>query len=86
MIIPNYVDIPISEMNGEITPEWKLILQQLLIQLNLNAGNEGLVAPSQTTDNIGLLTQSQNGTIIYDSTTQQFKGYINGVWKIFTLT
>lgn len=47
MNIPNYVDMRVIGEDGHFTPEWKIIMEQLLITLNQNAGPEGLVAPSQ---------------------------------------
>ena len=51
MIIPNYVDIPIVDpKTGLVSDEWKVILQQLLSQLQKNVGTEGFVIPSISSD------------------------------------
>ena len=89
MNIPNFEDIPVIVKKGDDyywSDEWRFILQQLFQTLQQNAGNEGLVPPSQTTANISIIQpNAQNGTIIYDSTTDQLKGLIAGVFKVFTL-
>lgn len=89
MNIPNFQDIPVVVKRGDDfywSDEWRDILQALFSSLQSNAGNEGLVPPSQPTGNISIIQPvAQNGTIIYDSTTDQFKGRIAGVFKTFTL-
>lgn len=59
MNIPNYVDMKVIGEDGHFTPEWKIIMQQLLTTLNRNAGPEGLVAPTQTDANITLIQNNQ---------------------------
>jgi len=88
MMIPSYVDIPVIDIQtGKLTDEWKVIIQQLLQQLQINAGTEGLVSPTLSSDinsvtpptvggEIGLLEASgnvQNGTLIYDVFTDNLK-------------
>lgn len=91
MNIPNNPDIPViikrEDGNYYWTEEWQNIWDQLFQTLQLNASEEGLVPPSQSTANIAIIEPtSKEGTIIYDSTTKQFKGNEGGVFKIFTLT
>ena len=45
--------------DGHFTPEWKIIMQQLLTTLLSNAGPEGLVAPTQTDANLTLIQNHQ---------------------------
>ena len=60
---------------------------QLLIQeFQKNLSNEGLVTPSQPTTNISQLTNSNNGTLVYDSTAHELKVNINGVFKVVNVT
>ena len=54
--------------------------------MNQSLSNEGIVIPPQTASNIALLTQSMNGTIIYNSDANSFQGKLGGVFKTFTLT
>ncbi len=59
MMIPNYVDMRVIGEDGHFTPEWKIIMQQLLTTLVSNAGPEGLVAPTQTDANLLLIQNNQ---------------------------
>jgi hypothetical protein len=66
---------------------WDLFFDILVLALQTNFSPEGIAVPQQSASNIGQLTGSQSiGSILYDSTNNQFKGNINGVWKTFTLT
>jgi hypothetical protein len=59
MMIPNYIDIPmVDPKTGLISQEWKVIFQQLLSQLQMHAGLEGLDVPQQTNANM-LLIQAE---------------------------
>ena len=85
MILPT---LPLGEVvnkEGMLTPDWNQFFTQLLLYMNSNLSSEGFVQPSQPTTNIAQLTNANNGTIIYDSTTDQFKGKIAGTFKTFTL-
>lgn len=90
MNIPNFEDVPVIVKRGDDyvwSDEWKRILQGLFQSLQLNASEEGLVPPSQPTTNISIIQpQAKNGTIIYDTTSKQLKGNIEGTFKVFTLT
>lgn len=89
MNIPNFEDVPVIVKKGDDyfwSDEWRFIMQQLFQTLQQYAGNEGLVPPSQKTTDITVIQpHAQNGTIIYDQTTNQLKGLIAGVFKVFTL-
>lgn len=81
MNIPNFDNIQFVDKNGFLTDQWKQILTQLFTSLQQNAGNEGLVMPSQTASNIALIQNNlvnglptcQFGTMIYDTTNNQPK-------------
>lgn len=86
-----FPDLPrgkkVVEDNGELTPEWELFLNQLILALQTNIKPEGIVVPPQIASNILQLTGSaSNNNILYDSTNNEFKGNVNGTWKTFTLT
>jgi hypothetical protein len=85
MNIPNFQDSQVIDpKTGKWTDEWKQIMQALFQSLQNSAGNEGLVAPGQTTANIATIqTNAPNGAIIYDSTTNEFKGNMNGTFRVF---
>lgn len=71
---------------GMFTDPYKLFFQQLVMALQTNFKPEGYVIPPKpTSDIIQLIAQASNNNIIYDSTTNQFKGNVNGTWKVFTL-
>jgi hypothetical protein len=87
MMIPNFLDVPMVDMKGMISDSWRPILQQLFQQLQINVGNQGFTVTVQPTATITTLTPTMpNGTIIYDSTLDEFKGMIGGTLKTFTLT
>lgn len=88
----NIPSMPIDKFlddKGEMSEIWYAFFQQLLQLMQQNLSNEGIIIPQQPTTNIVLLTdpsKTPNGTVIYDSTTDNFKGRQGGVFKIFTLT
>lgn len=86
MNIPNYVQDKLVDKNGNLTDGWRLTITQLLTELQNNAGNEGLVSPSQPSTNIAKLINSPNGSLVYDNTTHELKVNINGVFKIVTVS
>lgn len=91
MNIPNFSDAPIAYTeDGKpiyLSPEWKNLLQQLFSELQINVSQEGFILPIQTTANIAIIENGLNrdttGTIIYDSDTNEFKGNVNGTFKVF---
>jgi hypothetical protein len=86
MQIPAFENVKFVDEKGMLTPTAEQMLKLLFQQLIMNVGEEGFVLPQQTDASIALLTNSANGTILYDSTTDQFKGLVAGVFKTFTLT
>lgn len=91
-IVPDLARSPqIADRNGVLAPEWKLFLEQLVQTLQNTLKAEGTVIPQQTTANIAQLTGVESkANIVYDSTTNEFKGNVEtapGVytWKVFTL-
>jgi hypothetical protein len=87
MKIPNFEDMQVVTKDGFLTSEWRQILMQLFTELQKNASDEGLIAPSQPTANINQFTGiDKNGAIFYDSDTNQLKVNLNGVIKIVTVT
>jgi hypothetical protein len=72
------------DKNGNITDNWQLYFNQLTMALQTNFKPEGIVVPPKpTTDIIQLTDDASNTNIIYDSTTNEFKGNVNGTWKVF---
>lgn len=84
MKIPSFIQERFVDENGYLTPSWAAVLMQLLSQLQINAGDEGLVTPSLSSSDItivGTSTNLQNGTFIYDSTNNLLKATIAGTFK-----
>jgi hypothetical protein len=82
MKIPFLQRGPIADKSGNLTPNWEGTLNELFTQLQQNVSEEGFVMPSQSTSNIARLTQSQNGTVVYDNDTHEMKVNINGTWRV----
>jgi hypothetical protein len=81
MKIPNFIDVPVIELDGEnkgkFTETWRNIMTQLFQVLQQNASDEGLIVPQQSTANISQLEGANNqqytGALIYDFTTNKIK-------------
>jgi len=99
MDIPSYIPMRVVDENGYFTPEWSNLFNQIITQLQINYGNEGLKPPNLTTTEINQLVTiagegaSQaavsNSNIFFDSTTNNstsMKTIINGTLYTFTLT
>jgi hypothetical protein len=86
MLVPSFPVEKVIDDKGYLTPAWRTFFEQLLQNMNQSLSNEGIVIPPQTASNIALLTQSMNGTIIYNSDANSFQGKLGGVFKTFTLT
>ena len=86
--IPKFIHAPFVDLKtGEMHPAWEGVMTQLMTQLANTLSNEGVKIPTQPTATITKLNTMQSlGGIIYDSETNQFKGNVNGTYKVFTLT
>jgi len=79
-------DDKVIDDEGYMTSPWKLYFQQLAMALQTNFKPEGYVIPPKPTTDIAQLTSdASDNNIIYDNTTNEFKGNVNGTWKVFTL-
>lgn len=92
-IIPDLPrDSQIVDKNGQLTADYRLFFDQLILALQTNFTPEGILFPKQPTVNIDLLTGSQSlANILYDSTTNSFKGNIltapnTYTWKTFDMS
>lgn len=92
MKIPTFSGLKIIDESGNCSSEFQQYNDQLNQQMQLMVSNDGYVIPGNTTTDINNFSRNDNangkpnGTMWYDTTTNQFKGKINGVVKIFTLT
>jgi len=99
MDIPSYIPMKIVDEKGFLTAEWANIFNQIISQLQINFGNEGLKPPGLTTDQINELVliaaegaaqaEVSNSNIFFDTTTNNstsMKTIINGTLYTFTLT
>lgn len=71
MNIPNFADIPVVVKRGDAyywSDEWRDIMQSLIQTLQENASEEGLVAPTQSSEVIAPAISSDI-TIIQDAKT-----------------
>jgi hypothetical protein len=91
MKVPVYINDLLVDEERKMTAPWETLFNQLFTEMQSNLSDEGLVAPSQTTVNIGVIQDAQNtdgndiypnGTILYDSTTNQLKVKISGVFRV----
>jgi hypothetical protein len=86
-----FPDLPrttkLVDENGNMNLDWQLFFDNLTLALQVNFKPEGIVVPNKPSTDIALLTAPVSvANIIYDSTTDEFKGNIAGTWKTFTLT
>lgn len=78
MNVPNFIHDKFVDENGYLTDGWRLFFNQLINEMNENLSQEGIVMPSQTTANADIIkTDALNGTILYDSTTNELKVRLN---------
>lgn len=85
MNIPSMINEAMVGRDGKLTDTWRTIFNQLFSQLQANASNEGLIAPSQsTTDITKIQSDAKNGAFLYDHLTHEIMVCINGVFKKIT--
>jgi subtilase family serine protease len=81
--IPNFVYDKVVDERGILTPNWLGFFNQLIEQLQNTIGQEGIVPPSLSQDNINLLTKAPNGTIVYNLDTNSAQVKNNGIFVNF---
>lgn len=90
--IPTFIKQKSVDKEGNFTPPMQVFFDQLIQQMQDNLSDAGLVAPANTTANINSYANDTggnskpDGTIWYDTDTNEFKGKTNGIVKVFTLT
>ncbi len=86
-IIPPFNIRQFTNKDGTLTTDAFIFLSQLIQALQQTISTEGLKVPLQTTANIMTLnTTLSTSNILYDTETNEFKGNVNGTYKVFTLT
>lgn len=83
MNIPTYEFNKVVNEDGEFTDGYRQMFSQLLEESQQNLSNNGFVIPPQPTAVINDLTAMPNGTMIYDSDTNEAKIKINGTFVVF---
>lgn len=80
------------DKEGNFAPFMQQFFDLFFQQMQKTLSDDGFEIPQLTTQQISNVTSASNhnakgnGTIWYDSDANQFKGYVNGVVKVFTLT
>jgi hypothetical protein len=92
MIIPTFSRLQAVNKEGFFTDEMQNLFDVTFQQMQQALSNDGIEVPQLPTASINQIASASNanakpnGTIWYDSNTNQFKGKINGAVKVFTLT
>lgn len=90
MNVPTFTKQKFVQEDGTLTAPMEQMLDVFFQQAQDNISNDGMVIPSQSTANINYILSPTNqnskpdGTILYDSQTNQLKVRINGVVKVIT--
>lgn len=80
MNIPTFINVQFVQGDGYLTPAMQLYNDELNQALQNGLSDNGWTVPQLTTTQITqIATSMPNGTLWYDSTTNQLKGKINGV-------
>lgn len=81
-MIPNFMQMKISDKDGMPTDEFRRFMEELTQTLQNFVSNEGIKTPEQTTANITALnTQQSKGALLYNNETHELKVNINGTFK-----
>jgi hypothetical protein len=88
MKVPTFTKQKFVEEDGNLAPPMDQMLDVFFQQAQENLSNDGFVIPAQTTDTINYILSPSNqnskpdGTLLYDSQTNELKVRINGVVKV----
>lgn len=87
MKIPDFLDSPLVDKNGMLTPEWATTFAVLFTEMQNNLSDEGINLPRQPTVNIDQLTGDQSiGAVIYDNDLDVAKVNLAGTWVTIDTT
>lgn len=90
MNVPTFTKQKFVDEDGNLSAPIAQMLDVFFQQAQENLSNDGIVIPSKTTSDINYIFSASNqnskpdGTILYDSQTNQLKVRINGVVKVIT--
>lgn len=92
MKIPVYTKQAFTDpQTGDLTPSKQLFFDVLIQEMQYSISDDGFIIPALKTSEINEISNDStknskpDGTIWYDSETNQFKGKIAGVVKIFQM-
>jgi hypothetical protein len=91
MKIPTFTKQKFIDEEGNLMPSYQQLFDVVFQQMQLTLSDDGFVIPSQSTTNINHISNDSNdnsrpnGTIWYDNDTNEFKGKVNGIIKVFTV-
>lgn len=86
MNIPNFIHEKFVDDSGNLTTSWGYWFDQLIQQLKSNVGTEGYVLPPLTATQLTQLTNSPDGTLVWDTTDKLIRVSVGGVWKTVAYT
>lgn len=78
--LPNVPEGKVLNDDGTLSGEFMSFIIQLMLYMQTNLSNEGLVAPALSSSQINLLTNALDGTIVYNSTTNKLMGKEGGTF------
>lgn len=92
MFVPVWQKKQLVHSNGEATVESEVFFATLNREMQSNLSNDGFVIPSRTTSEINQIllnsdpqTEKPNGTMLYDSVTDELKIKSSGLVKVVQL-
>lgn len=86
MIIPPFLNFKWVNNDGSLTPETQIYEDQLNQAMQNSLSDNGWTLPQQTTANITTIaTDMPDGTMFYDTDTNEFKIIVNGVVRVVQL-
>jgi hypothetical protein len=86
MKLPIYLNTKFVDKNGMLTSDMQHYMDNQSQTLHDGLGDDGWTLPQQTTANINTIAPNMpNGTMWYDTNTNEFKVLIAGVVKVVTV-
>lgn len=91
MKIPTFIKHPFVDKQGNLTPEMQLYNDELNVQMQNSLSDDGIVIPSRTTADINYIASNTNanarpdGTLWYDTDTNELKAKVNGAVRVIQL-